>query len=443
MTLINHSKRRESGSVLVITLGLAIILGTTLGGYLYWARTQHVLVAESQSWNSALAIAEAGIEEGLAQANVTFGTNYIPSIQTNWSQSLLGGGYYGPRTNGVANGFYSVILFPTNPGPTIISTGTVQVPYTGRTLTRAVMVTTTNVAAFGYGIMVRSNLTTKGNNMLVDSYDSSDPYHSTNGLYDASTRKAGGSVASSGGLINVQNANIYGKLFTGPSATYSIGNGSVGDLTWNVSGSIEPGWYFNDFNADFRDVVPPYTSGVDPTLPATKLNLGTNTYVFLGGVSYYYNGDFVMNQNETLYVQGGPSVLYVTGNFNMKSQNACYISIAPGSSLTLYVGTTSGSAVSAALTQVNTVGTPAAFQYYGLPSNNSLVWNGNNNYVGTIYAPQADVSLGGGGNTILDYEGSIVANSASLNGHFDVHYDESLARSGPQAGYTVTSWQEL
>lgn len=127
----------------------------------------------------------------------------------------------------------------------------------------------------------------------------------------------------------------------------------------------------------------------------------------------------------------------------MKSQNLCFISIAPGSSLTLYVGTTSGPAVSAALTQVNTSGTPASFQYFGLPSNTSLAWSGNNNYVGTIYAPEADLSLGGGGSSILDYEGSIVGNSASLNGHFDIHYDEALGRSGPQYGFVVTSWQEL
>src|SRR5437899_2061474 len=129
MKLFKRNKSSESGSVLVITLGLAVILGTTLGGYLYWVRTQHVLVAQSQAWNSALAISEAGIEEGLAQANVVFGTNYLPSIQTNWSQ---GTGVYGPRTNGVANGFYSVILIPTNAGPTIISTGIVQVAYTGQ-----------------------------------------------------------------------------------------------------------------------------------------------------------------------------------------------------------------------------------------------------------------------------------------------------------------------
>ena len=69
---------REKASVLVITLLLALILGVTLAGDLSWARSQRVLVAESQAWNWALALAEAGIEEGMAQVNVPFGTNYLP-----------------------------------------------------------------------------------------------------------------------------------------------------------------------------------------------------------------------------------------------------------------------------------------------------------------------------------------------------------------------------
>jgi hypothetical protein len=84
-----------------------------------------------------------------------------------------------------------------------------------------------------------------------------------------------------------------------------------------------------------------------------------------------------------------------------------------------------------------------SFQFYGLPSNNTVSWNGNNTYVGTVYAPEADFSLGGGGNSIMDYQGSAVTMSASLNGHFNVHYDENLKRNGPPSGFTVATWQEL
>src|SRR6185436_11256173 len=91
----------ETASVLWISLILAGILGLTLGTCLYMVRTQNVLVAESQAWNATLALAEGGIEEGLAQINIAAGnfsstssaTNFTPSASTNWGGS---GAQYGP-----------------------------------------------------------------------------------------------------------------------------------------------------------------------------------------------------------------------------------------------------------------------------------------------------------------------------------------------------------
>src|SRR5258708_39464815 len=97
----------ETGSILFLSLILAGILGLTLGSYLYWVRTQNLLVAESQSWNSALALAEAGIEEGLSQINVNFGQgdptaigNYTTSAANNFGAlGSISPGVYGPKTN--------------------------------------------------------------------------------------------------------------------------------------------------------------------------------------------------------------------------------------------------------------------------------------------------------------------------------------------------------
>src|SRR4029079_4814936 len=124
---------------------------------------------------------------------------------------------------------------------------------------------------------------------------------------------------------------------------------------------------------------------------------GTNTYVLSTG-DYYVDSDFVINNNETLYVQGNAR-LYVTGNMTMKAANGSFITIAPGASLKLYVGTPSGPAVSTALTMVNNTGTASTFQYVGLPSNTSMTWSGNAIYIGTVYAPQANFTASGGGST--------------------------------------------
>jgi Tfp pilus assembly protein PilX len=432
MRILGPNRKHESGSVLLVVLCIAIVLGIVAMGYMYLVSTQHRLVARSQSWNTALNVAEAGIEDGMAQLNVSFGTNYTPSALTNWT---LTGAIYGPRSNTIPIGSYSAIIITTNPFPTIISTGYTAVPFTDRSIKRVIRVDTTNQPMFPTAMAVVTMVDLKGNSLTVDSYDSSDPNHSTNGIYNPATRLAGGDVATVGGLIDVQNANIYGKLLTGPSASYSIGaGGQVGDLNW-VSG-VEPGWYENDFNMPIRDVSPPYTTGVAPG-PGT----GTNTYIINSG-DYYVNADFVIQNNQTLYVAGNAR-LYVTGNFTMKAQNGSFITIAPGASLKLYVGSPTGTAVTAQLAQVNPGGTASSFQLYGLPTLTTISWSGNGSYMGTVYAPEANLTAGGGGSAIYDFQGSVVCNTVSMNGHFNFHYDENLRRNGPPIGYVVAAWREL
>src|SRR5207249_7657805 len=130
------------GSILVVTLLLAAILVLTLGGYLWWVRTQNLLVAESQAWNSALALAEAGIEEGMAQINVFVGTdnvlNYMSSVSTNFPQN---GTTYGPLLTPLtltndsysSGSYYSIKITPrVDPvpgvGSTLTSTGCLLMP---------------------------------------------------------------------------------------------------------------------------------------------------------------------------------------------------------------------------------------------------------------------------------------------------------------------------
>src|SRR5262245_47862046 len=99
MKLTSLSRTKESGSVLILAVILGAILLITLGSYYYFVRSENLMVAQSQAWNSSLAIAEAGIEEGMAQINVNFGTsNYLVSVWTNFG-ATLNAGLYGPKNN--------------------------------------------------------------------------------------------------------------------------------------------------------------------------------------------------------------------------------------------------------------------------------------------------------------------------------------------------------
>src|SRR5689334_24864161 len=169
---VQFNKSSQQGSALLITLAVLFIIGLGFASYLTMVQSQHRLVAESQAWNTALTLAEAGIEEGMAQINATFGTNYASSTQTNWGGPS--GGVYGPRTNTMTNGSYSTVIIQGTPSPTIIATGFATVPFNSITIKRTVQVTTTNRPAFGLAMAVQMDITTKGNNLTVDSYDSSD-----------------------------------------------------------------------------------------------------------------------------------------------------------------------------------------------------------------------------------------------------------------------------
>src|SRR5512138_1493805 len=89
--------KKERGSVLVAALGTTVVLAIGATSYLALVAHQRTIIARSEAWNTALASAEAGIEEGMGQLNVVFGTNsYHTSAKANWG--LAAGGGYGPRT---------------------------------------------------------------------------------------------------------------------------------------------------------------------------------------------------------------------------------------------------------------------------------------------------------------------------------------------------------
>ena len=59
----------NNGSVLLVSLVIGAILCATLGSFLVLTRFEYTTVARSQTWNTAMVAAEAGLEEGLSMIN--------------------------------------------------------------------------------------------------------------------------------------------------------------------------------------------------------------------------------------------------------------------------------------------------------------------------------------------------------------------------------------
>jgi hypothetical protein len=437
MKILHRLPPIDPGSMLIVSLVAVAILSFVLASYLSITQRQSVAVARSQAWNAAIPIAESGVEEALAQLNRGVGAGALNLAANGWVEKSSG--KYGPQqVRYLGSSFYDVAIVQ-GATPVIYSTGFVAAPYGAAPISRAIQVTTTsNAPLFSVAMVAKDKVDFKGFGTATDSFDSEDPNFSTNGRYDPAKARDKGDVASTFGLVNVGNAKIKGKLKTGPTGSSSLGpNGSVGSAAWVNGGNsgIEPGWSANNFNSDFPIVLAPFSSAFTPA----SGSVGGTNYNYVLGTDNYLMTSLSLKAKDIMYINGN-AVLYVTGDVLMQGNGntASQIIIGPGSSLSIYVG-----GASATFTQVNTQGSAKTFNYFGLPANASVSFGGNATFVGTIYCPNADFTIGGGGNNVYDFEGSVMSKTIKMNGHFKFHFDENLARSGPSFGYVVASWREL
>ena len=321
---------------------LAAFIAGLAGVYLLMISNEYGAVARSQTWNSSLSVAEAGIEEGLQAINKN--ASQWGKIKTWTNGTVANDGWNMVTTNvtwlsngitrtwGFTNGqvfhvqhaldasgnrYYDIFvnntLNSTNSGPEILSVGYAKDGM--RTAVRKVYLKTKQSSING-NLAARAAITLSGNNITADSFSSSDPYHSswqTNMTYkgtnqygfyptnpgsytsvsapDYSTepymRKDNAYVASDGS-ISAGNANVCGYVDTGPGQSQpSMGpNGVAGDVqTWIGSdplhpnnSGIQPGHWLSDMNFVFSDVNLPDTNGA-PWITVPKLN-GANQVTF-------------------------------------------------------------------------------------------------------------------------------------------------------------------
>ncbi len=422
---------RPSGSVLVITLATGILLASILIGYLGLTDNLSIQSARSQAWNVALAVAEAGIEEGLTQISFT---NYLAS--NGWT--LSNGQYVKSRT--FDGNSYTVVI--TNPAaPVLYATGYVSSSAFANPIARQITVTTRRDGLFTKGLAAKGVITL-GGGVRADSFNSTDTNFSTGGRYDPAKFKDNGDIATDSELISAITGNggvtIFGHVSTGPGGTLSLGGQAVaGSKSYIQEGGagIQPGWSSDDMNVNFSNVSPPFAGGA--FTPGSG-SYGDTNYTYLVGNGNYQMDSLSLSGQQMVAVTGN-AVLYVTGNISLSGQAMIYI--APGASLQLYCAGADASLTGQGV--VNSSGSATNFCYYGLPSNTSLNLGGNAAFTGVVYAPGAAFTMSGGGNDAFDFAGAAVVKTANMHGHYNFHYDENIGNNGPSRGFIVTSWNEF
>jgi hypothetical protein len=403
---------RKQGSALVITLILGVILLVTLGSYLILISSQKGLMTRSQGWNAALTMAEAGVEEALAQMNASpndFSAN-------SWNAS---GGVYGPMAHNLIGGNYSVAIVGAAT-PTVYSTGYVTVPISGDKISRQVKVTALKLGLFNVALAAKHSINFNGNGINTDSWNSHDPNLSTGGQYNPSKTSTNGSVASIDGLVNIGNHTIDGNLYLGPTATFANSDNQV------------LGTIFKDSNMEFPDVVVPAASWLSAPVASAS---GTQTHTFTT------SGNYTVIDNLPIIINTGVTVtldVTTSGSFSSSVQ----ILGGTTNSGTAYIYLNGPNSVSIAGNAGNSSNRPENLYYYGSPTLTDITYSGNSTFAGVIYAPEANLTLNGGGDNI-NLIGSSITGTVTMNGHYNFHYDESLATNGPSRGFVINSWQEL
>jgi len=407
------------------------LLGFTLASYLVLVSSQNRSVVRSMVWNSAIPILEAGVDEAFTHLQF----HDVPNLGYNgWVDE---GGFF-VKTITLGDSTCYVAIQPLEP-PVIFATATLPAPLGQGQIHRRIRVKTDRNYMYTKAMVADEDINLRGNNIATDSYDSEGGTVS----YDPSIARGNGDVATNSsivGALDIGNADIAGSVSTGPGGAIDIGpSGAVGTYDWVSGGStgIESmDFVSSDMNMELNDVLPPVLEmpSIPPGGSVTSPTGGTTNYTYVLG-----DGDYQLSSFSGTVRVTGQAVLYVTDSVSFRGQDFIYID--ENASLKLYVSASSASIAGLGLLNQNT--DPLSFQYYGLPSNTSLSLSGNASFTGVIYAPAADFTLGGGGSDLIDFVGSSVTRTVTMNGHYKFHYDESLRSRGPISGYIPISWDEL
>jgi hypothetical protein len=311
---------------------------------------------------------------------------------------------------------------------------------TGRSLTkpqagRVIEAIAKPVGAFPLAVLGIGTVDMTDQNILVDSYDSRDNAKSTNGGYDPAKRQQNGDVGTNGQVINAGGAHIYGDVYTN--------NGSVLNAQ-NVTGVIQ-----NDF---YKEILPVIR-------PKTTADVGTPLFVS-GATTLQAKASAPSNYQFSSLSLSGPSVLDIQGAAD-GSDTYCQIVVTGDISMSGQAQIKLGKGVYVRLFVVGDAdisgngfanpNSPLALQVYGCDrpklangtpaSMGHLKISGNGGFCGSVYAPNFDIELKGGGNTDNIF-GAFVGNTVRMTGVQSVHYDEALADGGLITDYKIVSWYE-
>ena len=301
------------------------------------------------------------------------------------------------------------------------------------------------------GILSRKALVMGGNG-LIDSFDSSNPFKSTNGQYDISKRQSNGDVGildSTGSTLN-NGDYIYGSLtYSGPAVQHT--QNVQGTIATPLNATAPPAVNTPSWASGSYSTVLPAAQGNTITIqgnPAAIPPTGTATNPLLYKVS-----SISLSGQSSIAIQspldpvthqplpGYDNVqIWVTGDLSTAGQAG--ITQDSNANVKYYVQgniSLTGNGI------VNQSGLAADLLLYGVTpadgSTRTAYIAGNGNFIGLVDAPAFNTTYAGNG----DVMGAFIANTLTIQGNGSLHYDQAVSsllnNLGPTT-YAFASWFE-
>lgn len=450
------------GSVLLVAMILAVVIAISLGSYLQMSVTSYRLSQRSFYSNAAMDLVDTGLEQALWSQNNSDWTGAGFSQRSGYTDQWQG--TFPTATtdftfNGNVKGQVKVWVDTSGSTPHAVSEAIITLG-DGSTLMKEAEIYMKRDSYFNNGLVAKNSITFSGNNAQVDSWNSN-PTNTVGTFipYSSSVATDAGQVGSTSvqvDSVSVSNANIYGYAAIGTSdlSGISVGpNGLVGPYG-TPNGTIDTTHVTYDFTTSFPDVSAPTTSGytISAISGATTLPRTGDTPASDGKYYYYVPSISLSGNGSTLAIGNSSNANVVVILTNSTGSTVSVsgkggIDVASGSTLTMY---SAGDVSIAGNGVTNGSNNPAAFQFYGTRSASDVATNGEQNVsiagngvlAGVVYAPNADITLSGGGSN-GQVMGAMVGNNVSVTGNSTFHYDLSLANLASSKLWKVGKWREV
>lgn len=418
-------RTRERGSALLTAIIFSFVVVTLLGSYLYLTTSEYRISTRSYLLGASFNLAEGGLDRALYALYKNDKSGWRSGTdgegRTYWAQRF--GSYdLGGNIRGYIN---VVILNPTGSAPEIFSEGEAVGHIAGHMKKQIYAALNSGFYPFLNGFNSKQGVVLKGNNVIFDSYDSRIGNY---GLGNINSDITVSTISVESDAIDVGNADIYGYVATGGGQPNVGPRGSI--TTYAHPGKVDNSRITTDFYAEFPNVSAPVLNSPSTSIPASGTIMGGD----------YQLASWSMGGLSSLLINGDTRIV-VDGNISL-SGNAS-VQVADGATLQIYV---KGNAAIGGNGILNSSQVPAQLLVFGTNTTEggqTLSIRGNGYLASAVYAPNAVVSLNGGGTSGRVF-GAVAAYDAKLVGNSHFSYDEALEDYNlGGAGYQVDKWVEL